>query len=184
MKLLLIQQGSLPNRKNQLFTSECLQHFSPVKGWTDPLPRKKKPPVRKPRPSLPSPRCISSLSTLLSKAAIILSPWPPVQPLGHSHLSRSQNQCWAVFPHWFERRLPSASRADQPRALHPPVPRQFPFLSQICTVHPSIHGLNEAVSMNKVWDQGLRDLEVVPALLLVYFRYVDLKSGSGCSVLL
>ena len=27
--------------------------------------------------------------------------------------------------------------------------------------------------MNKMWDQGLRDLKVVPALLLIYFRYVD-----------
>lgn len=33
--------------------------------------------------------------------------------------------------------------------------------------------MNERVSMNKMWDQGLRDLEAVPALLLVYFSYVD-----------
>jgi len=41
-------------------------------------------------------------------------------------------------------------------------------------LHPSVHSMSEGVSMNKMWDQGLRDLQVMPALLLVYFRCVDI----------
>lgn len=85
---------------------------------------------------------------LLSLAAALPSSWPPVQPLGHSHLSSPQKQCCAVFAHWFERGLPSANRpALSPAPLCPTI-----VSSPVPNLHtsPLSLGMNEGVSMNKM----------------------------------
>lgn len=101
---------------------------------------------------------------VLNLTAPLLSLWPSVLPLELPHLSSPWNQSWAVCLPWSGGKLMSTSRAGQPWALHPSV-HELPFLSD-CTLHSSIHGMNDGVSMNKIWDQSWRDMEVILPLLL------------------
>lgn len=127
--------------------------------------------MREPWPIFTLTQMCHSSSMLLNLTVPLLSPWPSVLPLGLLHLSSPQNQSWAVCVPWSGGKLLSTRRAGQPWALHPSV-HEPPFLSDY-TLHSLICGMNDGVSMNKIWHQSWRDMEVILPLLLVYFRHVD-----------
>lgn len=138
--------------------------------------------LKEPKPPSPSLRCARSLSLPLSLVAPLLSPWPQVRPRG-----TAASEC---APMGAGQRLRDALREgccvlagqNSPEPCTHVSHGSFLSCSKSARFTPqSGRGRDgntkgaapQGVSRDEMWDQDLRDLEAVPALVPGYFRHVD-----------